>query len=380
MNTLSVIIPCYNEENTLQYCVERVLELESPELQLQVVIVDDASSDRSFQIASKLKSLYSNVEVYFHEKNKGKGAALRTGFSKASGDFVVVQDADLEYNPLEIKKLLQPIIDDHADVVYGSRFMTSGPHRVLYYWHSLGNRFLTWLSNMFTDLNLTDMETCYKVFKREIIQDIEIKENRFGFEPEITAKVAQKRCRVYEMGISYAGRTYEEGKKISWKDGLRAIYCIIKYNGHVAPLPIQFFIYLFIGGSSALVNLLLFLGFYQSGLALHFSAPMAFILAAIFNYYLSTMLLFRRNVRWGKFSEIMIYGILVISIAAFDLYFTKLSLWMGMDAGFAKINATMGAFILNFLARKYIVFPEKSLGGWKSQMIKNPSAKVKVEE
>ena len=378
MHTLSIVIPCFNEESTLSQCVEKVQQLESSDLNLQIIIVDDASIDSSYQVANQLKKVYSNVEVYFHEANQGKGAALRTGFSKAIGDFVVVQDADLEYDPLEIRKLLKPIIEGKADVVYGSRFLTSGPHRVLYYWHSLGNRFLTELSNMFTDLNITDMETCYKVFKREVIQDIQIQENRFGFEPEITAKIAQKRCRIFELGISYAGRTYDEGKKIGWKDGVRAIYCILKYNGHSAPLPIQMFIYLFIGGSAALVNLLLFMGFYNSGMEILYAAPLAFGLAAIFNYYLSIKLLFRKNVKWGKVSELIVYGLVVIAIAAFDLYFTKLSLWVGIGAGMAKINATIGAFILNFLARKYIVFPEKTVGGWQRQLVSKSPNKVEA--
>jgi len=370
MPTLSIIIPCYNEEETLITCVERVQTLQDPSLILQIIIVDDASIDNSFKIATTLKKKYANLEVYYHEQNKGKGAALRTGFQKATGDFVVVQDADLEYNPLEIRKLIQPIIDDKAEVVYGSRFLSSGPHRVLYYWHSLGNKFLTELSNMFTDLNLTDMETCYKVFKREIIQDIEIKENRFGFEPEITAKVAQKRCRIYEIGISYEGRTYEEGKKIGWKDGLRALYCIIKYNSHVSPLPIQFLIYLFIGGSSAILNLLLFLVLYHNGLSVNIATPTAFMVAAAFNYYLSVNILFTKNIKWGKLSEILIYAVTVAVIAFFDLYLTKGFLLIGLSAFFAKSYATLGSFVLNFLARKYVIFPERSAGVWKKQVIK----------
>ncbi len=193
-------------------------------------MVDDCSTDGTRDRLNELAAEADNIRVLFHDVNKGKGAALRTGFQAAEGDVVIIQDADLEYDPAEYPKLLKPIEDGKADVVFGSRFAGGESHRVLYFWHSLGNTFLTVLSNMFTDLNLTDMETCYKVFKREIIQSIDIKENRFGFEPEITAKVARKRCRIFEVGISYSGRTYEEGKKIGWKDGVRAIWCILKYN------------------------------------------------------------------------------------------------------------------------------------------------------
>jgi glycosyltransferase involved in cell wall biosynthesis len=195
----------------------------------EIIIVDDCSTDGTKEIlAQKIEPLVD--KIVYHEKNKGKGAALRTGISNVTGDIVIIQDADLEYNPKEYTILLEPFLEGKADVVYGSRFMGGKPHRVLYYWHSLGNIFLTTLSNMFTNINLTDMETCYKVFKREIIQSIKIEESRFGFEPEITAKIAKLRCNIYEVGISYCGRTYKEGKKISWKDGIHAIYCILKYN------------------------------------------------------------------------------------------------------------------------------------------------------
>ncbi len=224
---LSVVIPCYNERTTILEIVQAVLEAQ-PEGK-EIIVVDDCSTDGTRE---DLKTFIEPLiaKVVYHEKNQGKGAALRTGFANASGDVVIIQDADLEYNPQEYVKLLEPILKNKADVVYGSRFMGGEPHRVLYFWHMMGNKFLTLVSNMFTNLNLTDMETCYKVFRREVIQQIEIQENRFGFEPEITAKIAGLRCRIYEVGISYSGRTYQEGKKISWKDGFRALWCIVKYN------------------------------------------------------------------------------------------------------------------------------------------------------
>jgi glycosyltransferase involved in cell wall biosynthesis len=222
---LSVVIPCYNEEATIQSLINLVLD--SPWV-AEIIVVDDGSKDRSREILATVND--PKVRVVLHDVNKGKGAALRTGFQHATSEFVIVQDADLEYDPSEYPLVLEPLLDDRADVVFGSRFLSGRPHRVLYFWHSLGNKFLTLMSNMFTDLNLTDMETCYKCFRREVIQSITIEEDRFGFEPEITAKLAKMRIRIFEVGISYSGRTYDEGKKIGWRDGVRAVYCIVRYS------------------------------------------------------------------------------------------------------------------------------------------------------
>ena len=224
---LSVVMPVYNERNTLRVVVERVLAVP---LELELLCVDDGSCDGSREILAELQAQYPNLRVFLQPHNMGKGAALRRGIQEASGDFVVIQDADLEYDPADYPILLDPLIHGKADVVYGSRFLGSRPHRVLYFWHAVGNKLLTLLSNSLTNINLSDMETCYKAFRREVIQSIPIEENRFGFEPEITVKIAKRRLRVYEVGIGYWGRTYEEGKKIGWKDGVRALWCLLKYS------------------------------------------------------------------------------------------------------------------------------------------------------
>jgi glycosyltransferase involved in cell wall biosynthesis len=223
---LSVVIPVFNEKNTIEEIIRRVQAVEVG-FEKEIIVVDDASEDGTRQILESLNQ--SNIKIYHHSKNQGKGAALRTGFSKAEGDIILIQDADLEYDPKDYSKLLEPVLDGRADVVFGSRFL-GGPHRVLFFWHYVGNKLLTTLSNMFSNMNLSDMETCYKVFKRELLDKIALKSKRFGIEPEITIKLAKLKCRIYEVPISYSGRDYSEGKKIGWKDGLAAIFHIIKFK------------------------------------------------------------------------------------------------------------------------------------------------------
>jgi glycosyltransferase involved in cell wall biosynthesis len=366
--TLSVVIPCYNEERTLRECVESVLSIRDANLDVDLIIVDDCSTDRSHAVALELEEEYPQVQVARHTQNKGKGAALRTGFSRATGNFVAVQDADLEYDPNDLKKLLVPLIQDRADVVIGSRFLSTGMHRVLYFWHYVGNKFLTFLSNVFSDLNLTDMETCYKVFRRDVLNRIQIRENRFGFEPEIIAKIAHLRVRIFETGISYYGRTYREGKKIGFRDGLRAVYCILKYNSHHAPLPVQFFLYLFVGGPAAILNLFIFLGLLSTGLGLTAAALLSFFTAACLNYFLCLLLLFRHRSRWDSLKEILIYLAAVAVLSALDLMLTGFFVnYFLFSPAVAKLLASAAVWIPNFLARRFIVFPEPPSGEWRPQ-------------
>jgi dolichol-phosphate mannosyltransferase len=365
---LSIVVPCFNEAKTLERCIQSVLAIQDEALALEIIVVDDCSTDNSLKIAERLAEESPAVTVLRHAKNRGKGAALQTGFQHATGQIVAIQDADLEYDPTDLKHMIAPILADKADVVLGSRFATGSAHRVLYFWHYLGNKFLTLLSNMFSDLNLTDMECCYKVFRREIIQQIDIQESRFGVEPELVAKVAQMRVRIYEIGVSYSGRTYEEGKKIGYRDGFRALYCIFHYNARKAPVPLQFLIYIIIGGLSALANIGLFVIFTSQGLDSNISIPVAFVLAAVMNYLLCITFLFRHKARWKAASEIFVYFLVVCLVGVIDFGTTKILLTGEVAPWLAKSAACIVGLVFNFLGRRFFVFPEPSPRPWQSQI------------
>ena len=365
--TLTVVMPVFNEEATLKEIVSVVesVELPSPMEKIELIMVDDCSTDRTRKI---LKDYEDRHTVIYHEKNSGKGKALQTGFRAATGDVVVVQDADLEYDPHEYGRLLKPIIEGKADVVYGSRFVGGDSHRILYYWHSLGNKSLTWLSNMMSDLNLTDMETCYKLFKRPVLERITIYENRFGIEPEITAKVAEmgrnEGLRIYEVGISYHGRTYEEGKKIGFSDALRAFYCVLKYN--TTGLA-KFTRYGFMGILVALSQLLAITGLVEfagmRGVVGENIANIISIEISIFvGYFLHSRLtwqVWHRGKKWGRWRHlrafISFHGVTFVSAAARVGLFYILSL-----TGIVyQLNALIGiivAIVLNFLGYDRLVF------------------------
>lgn len=364
MKTLSVVVPCFNEEKTIKKCLQRLLSIQDHSLKIEIIVVDDCSTDSSVEIILKLSKRYNNIKLIKQLSNFGKGAALRVGFKNATGKFIAIQDADLEYNPNDLKRLMKPLLEGKADVVFGSRFIASEEHRVLYFWHSLGNKLLTFISNMFTDLNLTDMETGYKIFRRDVIQKIELKENRFGFEPEIVAKLAHLRIRIYEMGISYSGRTYEEGKKIKARDGIRALYCIVKYNAPVASTPLQLLLYLIIGGIAAIINYAIFTNLNNAGININYALWIAFSIAAFLNYFLCIAIVFRHRSRWNSIVEVIIFIAIVITVGMVDWASTKSFIDSGVDPKRAKLFATAIGFLLNFIGRRYLVFPEPSSGPW----------------
>jgi glycosyltransferase involved in cell wall biosynthesis len=364
---LSLIIPCYNEEHTIAGCLDRVISIvDSAPFSLELIVVNDASTDNSHAVLQHWISEHNfgdgriNVHLLDHAKNRGKGAALKTGLMYASGTYIGIQDADNEYNPQEYITLLEPLVAGKADVVYGSRYLKPDTRRVLYFWHTWMNKHLTTVSNMFTNLDITDMETCYKLFRREVITEIAptLKEERFGFEPEITAKVAQGRYRVYECAVSYNPRSYEEGKKIGWKDGIHALYCILHYGAHTAPVPMQILLYLFIGGVSMLVNMICFITAVWIGIELTPAILAAFVLAAFCNYMLCIAVLFQHKARWNTAGEVFLYILSVCVMGLVDFYITKSLVGFMWRPVWAKFWASILGFIGNFLLRKRLVFPD----------------------
>jgi glycosyltransferase involved in cell wall biosynthesis len=362
-----LVVPCYNEAKTIETCIGRILDFaRGRDFSVEIVAVDDASTDDSWQILQKIAGRHPQIKTLRHEKNRGKGAALRTGFTHAAGDYVGIQDADTEYNPEDYLTMLEPVLDGRADVVYGSRYLRPDTRCVLYFWHTQMNKFLTAVSNAFTDLDISDMETCYKLFRRGVIQKIApaLKEERFGFEPEITARVAEAGCRVYECAISYNPRTYEEGKKIGWTDGLRALYCVFHYSAHNAPLPLMVLIYLFIGGFSLIVNNACFVGATQLGMPLNSAIITAAIASAACNYLLCVAILFRHRSRWSTGGEIFWYAASVTAMGLIDYSVTHALIglvpffnthWSG-----AKLIASGIGFAGNFALRKWLVFPRRA--------------------
>lgn len=355
---ISLVIPCFNEVNTLSSCVERCLCIKEYGVGVELIIVDDCSTDGSYALAQKISEKYPEIILLRHEINRGKGAALRTGFVHATGEYVGIQDADAEYNPLDYLDLLKPLQDGKADVVYGSRYLRQDKRRVLYFWHTWMNRSLTFVSNMFTNLDISDMETCYKLFRRETIQAIapQLREDRFGFEPEVTALVARMRCRLYECAIRYEPRSYEEGKKIGWRDGVRALYCILHYGAHSAPLPMQILLYFFIGLTCALANIALFAIFSKLGFGLLASTTSAFLLAAVLNYFLCLALLFRHKARWSAPGEVLAYTLTLCVMGALDYGITAGLAALGVMPIWSKAWAALVGFVGNFAFRKYLVF------------------------
>ncbi len=367
MKKLSLIVPIYNEEATLLKTIKKILEIENEtffkenSLELEIVLVDDCSKDKSSEIARQIAD-NKKIKFFSHKKNQGKGAALKTGFMEATGDFIGIQDADDEYNPIDYIKLLKPLMENKADVCFGSRYLKQDTRRVLYFWHTCMNKFLTLLTNMYTNLDITDMETCYKLFKKEVIKEIapKLKENRFGFEPEVTIYVAKGNWRVYECAISYTPRTYEEGKKIKAKDGFRALYCIFHYGANTAPIPMQFLLYLFIGAISAIANILSFIILSKIFNNLTASIITAFTISALVNYILCILILFRHKARWNSTVEIITYIITLLIMGAIDYYTTIGLIIIGFGDFWSKTISSATGVIGNFLLRKYFVFPEKN--------------------
>lgn len=354
--TLSLVVPCYNEAATLEVCIARILAIATPARPLEIVVVDDASTDDSLARALALAAIHPEIRVVSHAHNQGKGAALRTGFQHVSGAFVAVQDADLEYDPWDLIPLLEPLEQGRADAVFGSRFLASGSHRVLDFWHSAGNRFLTLLSNAFTNLRLTDLETCYKVFRRDVLQSIELEEDRFGFEPEIVAKLARLRLRLYEVAIGYDARTNAEGKKIRAIDGWRAVYCIVHYNARRAPAALQLGLHASIGFASAVADVALFALIRALGSGTALSALLAYAASSGLAFWLCRHFLFPVERKDAARGERFRFIALALAGALVDVFLTLR--WV--DAGWAPLAAKATALLpfplLTFLLRKRFVF------------------------
>lgn len=355
---LALVVPCYNEEATLATCVDKCLALEKHGVSLEIIIVDDCSTDNSAAIAEGLAAQTPQVRYFRQPRNMGKGAALRRGFMEATAAYIGIQDADAEYNPLDYLQMLEPMRAGRADVVYGSRYLRHDTRRVLYFWHSFMNRSLTFVSNMVTNLDITDMETCYKLFRRELMDALapRLREDRFGFEPEITCLVARARCRVYECAIRYEPRTYEEGKKIGWRDGVRALYCLLHYGMPSAALPMQILMYFCIGSVCALANIILFAIFLAFGMALLPAVVSAFAISAALNYFLCIFLLFQHKARFNTDREVLTYIAGVLLMCGVDYGITAGLTYAGLASVWSKCWATIFGFVGNFLLRKYFVF------------------------
>ena len=366
MKTLSLIIPVYNEEKTLKSIVEKTLKIadsaffKENNLALELVLVDDCSKDNSSLVIEELKNEFSNIKTFKHEKNKGKGAALKTGFLGASGDFIGIQDADNEYNPYDYIKLLKPLMEDRADVSYGSRYLKKESRKVLYFWHSLMNKTLSFLTSMVTNLDITGMETCYKLFKKEVIEKItpKLKENRFGFEPEITVYVAKNNYRVYETAIDYNPRSYEEGKKINAKDGLRALYCIFHYGANIAPSFLQFIIFVLLCYLSlGLCNCSFFLISNCTDNSI-ITITLPFVVFMVINYLLVSNILFSSKIRYSKIIEIILFilNLTITSLISYGIMFLLLYI---LDKSIVQYFNMPLWLIVSFLINKMIIFKEK---------------------